>query len=401
MHIESDATALKPRCGQLLASPFRLFFLLAAVYAVLLLLGWLGFLFANWPLPLGFSPFKWHSHEMLYGFVGAAIAGFLLTALANWTNTSPLQGTPLAALGLCWLAGRTSFWALGVLPPWLSALGDLSFWVFLLVFVTRTLLTTGNKRNLPIAGIIGLLTLGNGVMHWGFITGNTGALLLGQNMALGLITLLMAIIGGRIIPLFSRNWFSKIGGPAQAVTQNPLLDKLAILSLLLLLLISALPVPPVLVAASALAAAIANTARLYLWRGWLTLREPLLWSLHLGYAWLVLSLWLRGLSVLMAFNDSLWQHTLAVGAMGTLILAVMTRVAVGHTGRPLVLLPGGLYIYLAITGAALLRLLVATGSLPFVPGLMASGLCWLIAFGLFVILYTPVLTAPRVDGRPG
>ncbi|WP_049721906.1 NnrS family protein [Gilvimarinus polysaccharolyticus] len=392
---------LTTRLQTLFAYPFRLFFLLTGLYAVAILIGWLGFLLAGWPLPVGFSPLQWHSHEMLYGFVSAAIAGFLLTAITNWTGCQPLRGGKLALLAGAWLAGRLAFWHLASLPPALVVVADLSFWLFMLVYVVHVLKASNNLRNAPIAGVILLLSIGNALMHWGFITGNTHLLSLGQNWGLDLILLLIAIIGGRIIPAFSRNWLVSHGANGTAVQQNPWLDRAALLIILLLIIAHTAGASSVVISAIALTAAALHSARLYFWRGWRCLREPLLWSLHLGYLWLVISLWLRAASPWLELPASLWQHTLAVGGIGTLILAVMTRVSMGHTGRTMALARGAIWIFIAITAATVVRLLVAVGLLPFTTGLTASAGLWVIAFGLFVLIYVPILTAYRADGRPG
>jgi uncharacterized protein involved in response to NO len=366
-----------------------------------LIIGWLGFLLAGWHLPVGFSPLKWHSHEMLYGFVSAAIAGFLLTAITNWTGCAPLRGGQLALLALTWLAGRIGFWCLAGLPPALVAVLDLSFWVFMVGYVVRVLVLSRNQRNLPIAGVLLLMGTGNAFMHWGFISGNPQLLNIGQNWGLDLIMLLMAIIGGRIIPAFSRNWLIQRGHEGRVVRQYNWLERASLLIILLLVIAHTAGLSSTVISLVALSAALLHSARLYLWGGWHCGREPLLWSLHLGYLWLVVSLWLRAAAPWLELPASLWQHTLAVGGMGTLILAVMTRVSVGHTGRPMQLVRGGLWIYLAITGATVLRLLVAAGLMPFSAGLMITAGLWIGAFGLFVVLYACILTAPRADGRPG
>lgn len=392
---------LTSRLQILFAHPFRLFFLLAGVYAIVIMIGWIGFLLAGWHLPMGFNPLKWHSHEMMYGFVGAAIAGFLLTAITNWASCKPLRGGMLAALGATWLAGRIVFWCLSDVPPWLAAVVDLSFWLFMVVYVLFVLIRGNNMRNIPIAGVLLLLMIGNGLMHAGLITGKHSLLVMGQNWGLDLIMLLMAIIGGRIIPAFSRNWLLNHGLNAQTIRQHTWLERASLLVILLLVIAHTLPFNNIALSLIALAAALLHCTRLYFWRGWLCAREPLLWSLHLAYLWLVISLWLRAAAPWLELPASLWQHTLAVGGMSTLILAVMTRVCMGHTGRPLALRPGAIWIYIAINGAAVLRLLVAARVVPFDTGLIITASLWVLAFGLFVILYAPILTAPRADGRAG
>ena len=384
----------------LLAAPFRLFFTACPAYAVIMLIGWTGFLFTGWPLADGMDPFKWHSHEMLFGFGGAAIAGFLLTAVANWTQTKALSGAPLLALFTLWVLGRVGFWGSAYIPAPGRALLDLGFWLALLSYVTYLPFAQKNTRNLPVAGIIALLTLANAFMHWGFISGQTRVLTAGQQWGLGLLALLIAIIGGRIIPLFSRNWLQQRGANPNLVTQYALLDKTALITLLIWAVSLPLASGP-LSGLLALIAALLHSARLLLWRGWRMRAQPLLWVLHLGYGWLVVSLWLQALSRWLLLPPTVWQHTLAVGGLGTMILAVMTRVAMGHTGRPLELVKGGLFIYGFITLAAFTRLLTAVGVLAFTPGIISSAVFWILAYGLFVILYVPVLCAPRADGRAG
>lgn len=386
----------------LLTYAFRPFFLLAAAYALLSVLAWLAFLFAGLPLPLGWSPLQWHSHEMLYGFVTAAIAGFLLTAICNWTGASPLSGGRLLGLILLWLAGRIAFWLAGWLPAWMVATVDLLFLPVLTLYVLKVLLAHGNRRNLILVAALSALTLGNVLMHWGFTSGRMDLLKLGQSLGLDVITLLMVVIAGRITPAFSANWLRVQGGNPEWVIQSAWVTRLAIASVVVLLLVSLLPLPPAVVGAAALVAATINSLRLWQWAGWRVLREPLLWILHLAYGWIVVALWLRGFS---AFSDSLsaslWQHTLALGGIGTLILGVMSRVAMGHTGRPLTLLPFGRLMYMAMIAATVFRVGAAGQWLDYRLGVTLSALLWVLAFSLFLILYTPVLVRPRPDGRPG
>lgn len=390
------------RSSVLLSYAFRPFFMLTGVYAVVVVLGWMGFLFGGWSLPLGWSPFKWHSHEMLYGLVPAAIAGFLLTAVTNWTGASPLRGRRLLALVLLWLAGRALMWLSTSFPAWLVALVDLAFLPVLALYLLRVLFRHGNRRNLVLVAVLALLSTGNLLMHLGFAGGRSGLLDIGQQLGFDLILLLMAVIAGRIIPAFSANWLRMQGGSPDWVTRSVWTDRVALVSLALLVPLDALGAPKQMVGAVVLVAALANGLRLWQWAGWRVRKEPLLWVLHLAYAWIVLALSLRALAVLTGtVPDSVWLHAVGVGAIGTLLLGVMTRVAVGHTGRPLKLPPFGLWIYLAITAAALLRLLVAAQAVDFRLGLALAAFAWVLAFGLFAVLYWPILSSPRADGRPG
>lgn len=384
----------------LLSFPFRPFFLLCGAYAALVVLAWVGFLFGNWPLPLGWSPLQWHSHEMIYGFVAAAIAGFLLTAMCNWTGARPLQGSGLLALAGLWLAGRLVFWFAGWLPGWLVAAVDLAFLPVLATYVASVLLRHGNKRNLMLVGVLALLTLGNILFHTGLLTGNGASLRLGQTLALDVITLMMVIIAGRITPLFTVNWLRNNGVDPERVVRSEAATRASIVGVLAVLVLTLLPVPSWLLGGAALFAGLANGLRLFLWRGWLAAREPLLWILHLAYLWIVVALILRGLAEFTtAITPSVWQHALGVGAMGTLILGVMTRVVMGHTGRPLELVPYAIISYWALIAATIVRLAAASGLIDYRLGVTLAALGWILAFGLFVVLYFPILSRPRADGR--
>lgn len=388
--------------NMLLAHPFRLFFLAAGLYAMLTVFAWLAFLFGGWPLPIGWAPMQWHSHEMLYGFVVAAIAGFMLTAMTNWTGATPLRNKGLLALFLVWLAGRVSMLFAAWFSPWLVASIDLAFISVLAVYVFLVLWRFQNRRNLVLVVVLAFMWSGNLVMHAGYISGRMDLLQRGQLMGFDLITVLIAIIGGRIIPAFSGNWLRNQGRDSSAIRTWSGVETSALISLVLVFLADAMGLPTRIVAGLALLAASIHTIRLYGWAGWLTLREPLLWILHLAYLWLVVALYLRGLSPFVdAISNSVWQHAMGVGAIGTIIPGVMTRVAMGHTGRPLKLINWGIIIYVSITVAAILRVFTALGLFDFRLGVSFSAVCWVIAFGLFVLLYGPILASPRADGKPG
>lgn len=386
----------------LLAHPFRLFFLLTGIYAIVAVFGWVAFLFGGWPIPVGWSPLQWHSHEMLYGFVSAAIAGFMLTAMTNWTGARPLQGTRLLGLAALWLAGRVAMWMAGWLPGWLVAVLDLAFLPVLAIYVGRVLIAYKNRRNFVLVATLALLFFGNLVMHIGFMTGKTVLLQFGQQHGFNLILILIVIIAGRITPAFSANWLRLHNKNPLTIKTFRSLEILSLASVALLMVVDIFPLPIQVKGGVALLAALINGARLIGWSGWTTIREPLLWILHLAYLWVVVALMLRGVS---SFNDivshSLWQHALGVGGIGTLILGVMTRVAMGHTGRPLKLLRFAVLAYIAIIISTILRLLAATGAMDYRLGVGFSAATWVVAFGLFVALYAPVLTSPRLDGKPG
>ena len=389
------------RCESLLAFPFRLFFLLTGIYGAITVLVWVSYLFGGIPLPVGWSPVHWHGHEMLFGLATAAIAGFLLTAMCNWTGAAPLRGAGLLGLATLWIAGRVMMWTASWWPLWLVALIDLLFLPVMAAYVSTVLLRYGNKRNLVLAGILIVLAVANALMHWGFITNSITWLMAGELLAFNLITLMMVIIGGRIIPLFTMNWLRNNGGVAEDVKSNAAIDRIALVATGLMLPADLLSNIPWLSGAIAGAAASAHLLRLIGWSGWKAAREPLLWILHLGYAWIILALFLKCAAAFELIAPTAWLHALGVGGMGTLILGIMTRVALGHTGRPLKLPKFGVAIYLAITLAAIARVATALQFVNYRWGLLIAAVSWSLAFVLFVFIYWPILGRPRVDGKPG
>lgn len=388
-------------CPPVLSFPFRPFFLLTGVYGLITVLGWMCFMFGGISLPVGWSPLHWHSHEMLFGLIPIAIAGFLLTAVCNWTGAAPLRGLWLVMLILVWFAGRIVMWSASLWPAIWVAIIDMMFMPTLAAYLTLVLLQHKNKRNLPIALMLLLMSIANLLMHIGFITLEPQWLQAGEQLAMGLVLLLMLVIGGRIIPLFTANWLRNRGGLNSEVKSFAFFGPAALITSLLFVLSELSNAPAWLTGALALTAAALNGVRLYGWSGWRTGPEPLLWILHLGYAWIVIALLLKGASAFNLAPPSAWQHALGVGAMGTLILGVMTRVALGHTGRALTLPRFGMVIYAAISLAALARILAALQLVDYRAGVLFAAAGWSLAFATFTLIYWPILTRPRVDGRPG
>lgn len=386
----------------LLAAPFRLFFLLAAVHAAGAMAAWIGQLTGSLALPLAWAGPSWHAHELLFGTLPAALAGFLLTAMANWTGTAPLSGRPLAALAALWAAGRLGLWFSAGALPVLVALVDMAFPLTLGIYATTVLVRQGHHRSLLLMAAVAALAAASLSSHLGNTGVVPGAAGYAQELALSAALTLMVIIGGRITPAFTNNWLQRQGRP-RAAQARPALERLVLGSTLALLAASLLALPEPWVAPLALLAAAANGARLAGWSGWQARSEPLLWILHLGYGWIVLAMALRGAAPMLdGLSASAWLHATGAGAMGTLILAVATRVALGHTGRTLALSSGGLAIYLLILGAGLVRTAVAVlPGAPYREGLMLAAGGWIGAFLLYALLYGPILARPRPDGRPG
>jgi uncharacterized protein involved in response to NO len=388
------------RTPVLLAYPFRPFFLLTSLYAAALVLAWVALLFGGLTLPLGVSAVQWHAHEMLFGMVPAAIAGFLLTAMCNWTGAPPLRGGGLLALVLLWLAGRLAMWLSGLLPHWLVAAVDLAFLPVLALYVGRVLLRYGNRRNLVLAAMLLALSAANVLMHVGF-AGSWQAAQLGEVLALDIIALIMVVIAGRITPAFTAGWLRMNARDPALVRRSDALDRAALLTTLAMVPADLVTGVPMLGALAALAAALVNGWRLWGWRGWSAAAEPLLWILHFGVAWIVLALALKAATPWLGLAPSIWMHAMGAGAIGTLLIGVMTRVAVGHTGRPMRLPRFALGSYLAILAAGVLRMLAPWFPELSRPALMGAGIAWGAAFILFFLLYWPILSRPRVDGKPG
>jgi uncharacterized protein involved in response to NO len=385
----------------LLAYAFRPFFLLTGVYGAVAIAGWSGFLFAGWTAPLGPLPVHWHSHELLFGVVPAAIAGFLLTAITNWTGARPLHGVGLAALIALWLAGRVAMWSFGALPPATIAAIDLAFLPVLAAYVLTVLIRHGNRRNWVIGAVLVALAGTNLLMHLGFAGHGWMWARAGELLALNLITLLMVVIAGRITPAFSGNWLRAHGRAPDVVRVSPALERAVVPVTALMIPADLVMGAPWLGAVVAAAAAAVHGMRLWLWRGWHTRAEPLLWILHVAYAWIVVALALKALSPLVGLPATAWVHALATGAIGTLIIGVMTRVAMGHTARPLRLLPYAIVLYAAVLIAAVLRTAAAIGIATPPAVLMVAAAAWALAFGGYAVLYWPVLSRPRADGGPG
>ena len=380
----------------LFSAGFRPFFLASALWAALALPIWLIAFAGTGEIPTDMAPVLWHVHEMVFGYGAATVAGFLLTAIPNWTGRLPLQGTPLAVLLLLWLAGRVAVFLSAAVGPVAAAILDLAFPLAFLAVVAREIIAGRNWRNLPVTIALAFLFIGNLLVHLETLeTIATGAL--GNRIGLATLLMLIALVGGRIIPSFTRNWLAKNapGWPAPAAFDR--LDEVALALAVLALACWAVLPDETVSAGVEILAGLALAARLIRWRGTAAWREPLLWVLHLGYAWLALGLLLLGVNGFTSLLPSTTAlHALTVGAVGTMTLAVMTRATLGHTGRPLTAGRATTWIYLLVTLAALLRLLAPLAGGQYVIALTLAGTAWSGAFLLFVLTYFRPLTLPRV-----
>ncbi len=388
----------------LLSQGFRPFFLSAAVWAALALLLWL-LAFWGWiTLPTTFDPIAWHVHEMLFGFVGAAIAGFVLTAIPNWTGRLPLQGWPLFGLFALWVAGRVVMAFSAVVGAVPAAVIDVAFFAVLSAVAAREIIVGKNWRNLPIVAALALLALGNALFHASMmqvgLAGMAAVSELAWRLAITVVVLLIGLIGGRIIPSFTGNWLAKRGEP-RPPAWGPF-DTLSLLVTGAALLYWSFAPPGPMVANGLMLAALANAMRLARWHGHRTLPEPLLWILHVGYAWLPIGLALLAASQLTPHvPQTAAIHALTAGLMTVMIVAVSTRATLGHTGRPLHAGGGTAAVYLLIISAAIARVGGSLWPDAYMTLLALAGGLWIAGFGLFIVLYGPMLVLPDPRKKAG
>lgn len=366
---------------------FRPFFLFGATWAALAVPLWLWAYAGSGPA-LGVDR-DWHVHEMLFGYLAAVVAGFLLTAVPNWTGRMPVMGAPLAALFGLWVLGRLAMISPWRGEPWAMALDSL-FLVAFAVLIWREVVAGRNSRNLPVCLIVTLLAVANIAFHLSPYARGAP-----ERAALGAAAALIGLIGGRVVPSFTRNWLAPQGLGDQ-VAVSPRLDQVSLY--VTGLAGAAWVIWPGEIAAGGLlvAAGLVAAVRLARWGGWRTRAEPLVWILHLGYGWLTAALVLLGFAVLAPqwIPRTAGVHALTAGAIGVMTLAMMTRASLGHTGRARVAGPATLTIYLLVNVAAVLRVAAAFAGAWRTVGLEVSGGLWVSAFALFAIAYGPALTRP-------
>lgn len=373
---------------------FRPFFLGAGIWAFAAVAVWLPFFRGDITIPTAFGPLAWHAHEMIFGFVLAVITGFLLTAVPNWTGRMPLQGLPLAALFAAWAAGRVAVAVSGLIGAGTAAVIDLLFLAALFAIVLREIVAGRHWRSLPFPAALLALLGANALSHadaWGYA--QTG--LLGNRIGVAAIVALISLIGGRIIPSFTRNWLIKQGETRTPESFGPF-DRICLAAVVAGL--AAWVLVPAAPASGALlvAAGVMSLARLGRWQGVRTLGEPLVWSLHLGFVWVPVGLVLIGLGTLgTAVPPSAGLHALTAGAMGGMTLAVMTRASRGHTGRELAADAITTGIYVLVFLAALTRVAAPFEASLYFPLLAVSAVLWCAAFGLFTVHYGRMLTVPE------
>lgn len=360
---------------------------------------WMAEISGAFALSTAMDPVSWHAHAFLFGYLGAVIAGFLLTAVPNWTGRAPLSGWPLAMLSALWLAGRICVLFSASLPFWLTALIDVGFLVLLALVVTREIILGRNWRNMIVVALLGAFILANAMYHWDAAQGGYAAQGAGFRLGLASALLLVALIGGRIVPAFTRNWLVKRGDADLPASPMSGLDIVALATFAAGLLIWVVAPWSLWAGYALLLASGLHFVRLARWKGHKTISEPLLWVLHVAYAFLPLGALIEGLSILRPdlLANAPALHVWMIGAIGLMSLGVMTRATLGHTGHALTAGPGAQAVFWMLILAGVVRL--CAGIWPPMANELyaASGSLWFGAFGGFAILFGPKLLRPRIS----
>jgi len=370
---------------------FRPFFLAAALWAAVGILLWVPQYIGEFAVPTNFSALDWHIHEMLYGYVAAAIAGFLLTAIPNWTGRLPVNGWPLAGLTFVWLAGRAAILLSAAIGLPLAALVDVSFLVALAAVTAREVVVGKNWRNLRVLVLLGVLILGNIVFHAEVLL--KGASDYGARIGVAAIILLISLIGGRIVPSFTNNWLTR-NNPGRLPVPFSRFDMGTVGGSALAVLAWIIAPAHAMTGALLMIAGCMQCARVARWAGDRTLSDRLVLVLHVAYVFVPVGFLLIGASVF--FNSvptTAGIHAWSTGAIGLMTLAVMTRASLGHTGQPLQAGRGTELLYLVVLAAAVLRIMAAfIGSIGLLE--LAAG-AWIMGFLGFVVLYGPLLVSRK------
>ena len=377
----------------LFSQGFRPFFLLGAAWAVVAIGAFLAMLTGRLDPPAALDAATWHAHEMIFGFAGAALAGFLLTAIPNWTGRLPLQGTPLMVLVGLWVLARAAVLFGSENAPFITFLA-LAYPGALLAVAAREIVVGRSWRNLPlIAGLAAFL-----IADTLFILGATGVVQLDslpKRFGIAVFASLITLIGGRIVPSFTHTWLKARGATVLPPGNRPIRPSSLLLTVAALITWTVAPVGTVTGALCGLAA-IANLLRLTRWQGHQTITEPLLWVLHLGYGWIPVGLALIATTALSSeVTATAAMHALTAGAMGTMILAVMSRATLGHTSRALRAGPGLTAAYVLVTAGAVMRIVSAMTGDPYVTLLLVAAIAWAGAYVVFLWICGPMLLAPR------
>lgn len=373
---------------------YRPFFLFATIWAALAMALWVAMISGGEPLPITLDPVSWHAHALIFGYTWAVIAGFLMTAVPNWTGRFPLAGWPLALLLGLWLLARVAMSVSALLPGWVVVASDLAFPLVLTGAIAREILAGKNWRNLKVLSILGVMFAANAGFHWQASQGHYAAGSLSTRAALAAVIALIVLIGGRIVPSFTRNWLAARKSTALPAPIGRGDHAVAGVCVTTLTVWTLWP-DAALSGWLCLVAAFASLWRLARWQGLRCLGEPLVWVLHVAYLFIPLGFAAVGLAALGIGAETAAKHLWMVGAVGLMTLAVMTRASLGHSGLPLAAGAGVSAIYLALIISVLARF--AAGWWPglgWLTHLAATG--WIAAMAGFAVLYWPILTRPKV-----
>jgi uncharacterized protein involved in response to NO len=379
----------------LLASGFRPFYLLGALYAPLLVAGSVGAFAGIVDLDASIAHLLWHGHEMLFGFATAIVVGTLLTALPSWAGTPEIHGAPLAWLVAAWLLGRIGFWAAPWLPGTVVACADLLLWPALIALLTPALWRVANRLYRLLLPIMLVLAAANLVYHAAVLGGDVSLALRGLRAAVWALVVLFTLKGGVLTPVFTGNALRELGRGEQARFVMPL-EALALALLVALSVADLAPAPHALTGVLAAACAVVQGVRTARWCGWRVADQPLLPAMHLAFAWLLLAFVLKAVAELTGrVPEVAWLHAFTVGALGMMMLGLMTRVALRHTGRELIAPPLLRVAAVAMSSAAALRVAAAVLGLDLGLVAVAVGL-WAAAFSAYVLRFGAVLIAPSL-----
>ena len=381
----------------LFAMGFRAFFALAGLSALVLIALWNSLSHGAVQVDNYYPATLWHAHEMLLGYSTAVIAGFLLTAVKNWTGIETVQPDQLAALSFLWLYGRIMPFYSGLLPDVLIAAVDLVFLPALAWYICKPILRAGNVKNLVFVALLLLMALANGFIHAQILGIINDGMATGLNLLVAIIVMMIVVTAGRLFPFFTERGLS-----GMICIRNPALDMAAIIISVAAFALLLLDVSGLILALAAVAALAVNLLRVIGWydrRIWFV---PLLWVLYVGYGWVILGFGLLAMQAYSLILPSLALHAFTVGGIGVLTLGMMARVALGHTGRALKASNLMALAFVLLNLAALFRVLFpALAPSWYGAGVLISAYGWLAAFSLFVFYYLPILTSPRMDGQPG
>lgn len=385
------------KTSTLFALGFRPFYLAAAVFSIAAMLLWLASFTGSLQFGHYLQGMSWHGHEMVYGFLVAVIAGFQFTAVRSWTGRPTPTGALLAGIVGLWILARV---LLVTGPTRLAVVIDILFLPVLGVAVAIPIFGSRNARNYKIVGLVVALAALHIVYHLAMSESAPAPFARGALFAsVDVIVILFALIGGRVIPAFTRNAVAGAEPMHQAGIESVAFASLSLLALLSLVQ-GASAVPPSIAALLAVVAAAAHAVRLAFWQPWLTAGNPLLWMLPVAYSWLPLALALRACGELGLVTPGTWLHAMTTGAVTSMIFAMMMRSSLGHTGRPLAAQGSDMAVFLLIQLGALLRVFAGMSD-AYRTLVMASGAVWTLAFVVFLFRYVPILIRRRVDGKPG